>query len=412
MHSQSSRKYHLPFFFFYHVILLCISFLAVSLAHNKQKTTATTYQYPRRAEHPHDIYILTSILSEANIGVVQCYLQTNPRDLELSWEEQKQLCCKAITTSSVHVTERRLVAQHCQQFIVPVPQLPAYSSTKTLSQQQPKFILVEGSAKAAVPDLTQSQWSYFVWDDVIQLGFWLSHDAEMARQKTSFLQRLDDKDDNTQEFFQATLESNLPEAGGMHRSMQHRIYLDLPMASTNAVDSCHVSFWMLLLLPPDAFILTNDAFEVSSWKLAVHTASGRIISEEEPTFASPPHAVYIHLEGTVSNKSPVFLEFDTKVHFRYPLPSSDPTQNHRVVSVVAPELVAGELTAIVQGHTNHTFLLQPPGHTEPVVTKHAVLYAQVATPQQSDLNMVLATTLLVSLAGVVIIWKETLRSAL
>ena len=362
-----------------------------------------TVHYSRRAKHPHDIYILTSVLSEANIALLQCDIQgVTP----LTWEQQREFCCNAIMTSSVHVLERSRVPQQCREQSVPVPDI---SAPTTLPQRQPQLLFLQDHPVQAIPDMNQSVWSYFVWDDIILLGFWLaSHDAA---QKTSFLQTVADNDDvdDSPIFFTGRIHSSLPVDGGMHRSMQHAVQLDLPSAVKNA-ESYNVTLWFQWLLPRDVFVLPTDAFEASPYNITMHTVPDRIISEEEAAFGSPPHAVVMELHGQLPRGFDQ-IEFTSKIHFRYPQPSTDPLVTHRIVSILSPTLVAGQVTAVHSDGTHATLQLQPPRHLRPTSDQSLVMYARVATPQQSDLSFVLATTVLVSMVGAAVIWKETTKTA-
>ncbi|GKY98917.1 hypothetical protein MPSEU_000847500 [Mayamaea pseudoterrestris] len=368
-----------------------------------------TVHYTRRnTEHAHDLYILTSVLSEANVALMQCFVKENS-NVRLTWNETRHLCCKAIATSSVHVLERRNVLSNCQAQAAPVPTVAKTSP----SQTQPRLLLLESHSVNKIPDVTNSVWSYFVWDDVILLGFWLT--SHEAGQRTAFLQPL--MSDDSRSFFQASINSSLALSGGMHRSMQHSINVILPELATDlkATLNLQVSIWIQLFLPPDVFVLPNDAFEDNAqWNLTMHTASGRVMSEEEAAYASPSHVVLVHVQGHVNANNVSQINFATKMHFRYPQPSKDPLKNFQIVSIMAPEVVAGQIIAVeASNNMTTTLYLQPPGHVKPTSTLDSpvILYVQVATPLASDVTFVLASTIVVSLIGAAVIWNEMRRAA-
>jgi hypothetical protein len=393
-------------------------FLALSVGVVLALAQQSEYQYARRNDaQPHDLYILSSILSEANVALIQCYLfpsSSNTTAL-LTWEEERELCCQAIAKSSVHVMERARIPRECRRQGMPLPSLLPSVAHR---QVQPTLVFVESHSMDEIPDLTHAQWSYSTWDDVILLGFLLS--PQDAAYRTSFLQRKpshQEKDDalttSDPKYFLASMASSLPMAGGMHRAMQHVIDVELPQTTTSG-ETYEISLWARFLLPPDVFMLSNDVFDDNLlWDLTLHMALGRVLSEEEPAFASPSHAVYIHIQGTAPSASrTIAIEFATKIHFRYPLPSSDPAKTHQIVSLLEPEIIAGEIKSspntTASAINNSTFIWQAPGHVRSSTT---VLYAQVATPRQSDFTFVLGTTVLVSLVGSIVVGKVTLRAA-
>jgi hypothetical protein len=208
--------------------------------------------------------------------------------------------------------------------------------------------------------------------------------------------------------------TNLSETGGMHRDMYHTLQFQPPpppplLLSSSSSSSLpfpsyihnNISLYMLLHIPSDLYLNVEDCFrwEKQQDRFTSHRADGTnhrnsssssssshmqivditvvpnaiphyVIDQEEPAFASPSHAILVHIQllFTVHDDhqqqhqdhlppTVLTVEFATKLHVRYPptwAPPSPPRNvfdphyhhhhhNFRSVIIPPPILVSGTI---------------------------------------------------------------------
>ena len=142
--------------------------------------------------------------------------------------------------------------------------------------------------------------------------------------------------------------STLSTSGGMHRSMDHIIYLQqqppppLYKHSFNSSPYTNVTVYMLFHMPSHVFINVEDCFQYDTTMTnsevtiqSLHIVSPSLphtlnIDQEEPAFVSPAHLVLVQIQLLVHkrkmNQDHALLNhsstvhFSTELHIRYPKP--------------------------------------------------------------------------------------------
>ena len=92
---------------------------------------------------------------------------------------------------------------------------------------------------------------------------------------------------------------------GMHREMNYKVHAHRVLKSLD----------VLIHLPADVFVNKEDSFAHSVNTEMIEMLTTEVIDLEEPTFASPPHALVLRLGETRHYSS-----FSLKLHLRYPIP--------------------------------------------------------------------------------------------
>ena len=107
------------------------------------------------------------------------------------------------------------------------------------------------------------------------------------------------------------IRSDLSGSGGMHRLLHHK--LNVP----SDVQACLV----FLTIPDSVFVDLDDAFEGHFCNIRIHAAAAAAADAcdvEQPAFASGQRVIVLELSEIVGPT----LELSSKVHLRYPYPSS------------------------------------------------------------------------------------------
>lgn len=100
------------------------------------------------------------------------------------------------------------------------------------------------------------------------------------------------------------IESSLS-GSGMHREINYKVHSNRDLKALN----------VLIHLPADVFVNKEDAFAHGFNTQLIEILTTDTIDLEEPTFASPPHALVLRLGDTRQDAS-----FSLKLHLRYPIP--------------------------------------------------------------------------------------------
>lgn len=100
------------------------------------------------------------------------------------------------------------------------------------------------------------------------------------------------------------IESSLS-GSGMHREIHYKLHANRELKSLD----------VLIHLPADVFVNKEDAFAHNHYRQLIEIITTDAIDLEEPTFASPPHALVLRLGDTRQDAS-----FSLKLHLRYPEP--------------------------------------------------------------------------------------------
>jgi PIG-X / PBN1 len=279
-----------------------------------------------------------------------------------------------------------------------------------------------------------------------------------------------------------TFQSTLSLDGGMHRLLEHTIEIPLHQIRQNlrrttgpghfydvlVIQRLTGSF--LLLIPSDMFMDAEDAFDQHQWKVHLvdsmdgltttsslaHPVQGnysltlhshKVMDIEQPAFASPQHAVMVHLNWNATTllakdddvPSHFVLRFATKLHLRYPAPNvlSKYTpvvlmpplwmQGHLAVSMKLtrdniPEEIILDLQPQQQQQEEHLLGFFQPSRTCKSISleDHATtkthpnvqfLTTQVATGIQGDFAWVATVTVIFSVIGATLLGYETSRIA-
>ena len=174
-----------------------------------------------------------------------------------------------------------------------------------------KAPLAHGGWPPAMMDLPSIKEHHFMWDEMSQNGSW--------------------HDDTAEDRVLDPLTSTLSQSGGLHRKLHQHLSLPFSAASNTVA---HV----LLILPSEWFINIEDAVEYHDPHIANLEIwdAGQNIDQEEPSFASPAHAVVIAVTTTAAATGNIHmsLEWDVLLHLRYPAPLQD--GDYSLVTLPAP----------------------------------------------------------------------------
>lgn len=187
----------------------------------------------------------------------------------------------------------------------------------------------------------------------------------------------------------------------MHRELHH----SLRVVVDDADDDCAgLELYVLLHLPSDLFVNTQDAIEgPKGWNISLLLTDE--MDEEEPQFVSRPHAVVVRLSGgnIETTSSAIHMDWITKVHVRYPTPLNDEGDYSRIV-MLPPVLVAGRCVKREEGSNDSYLILEPQGldHQD----YPPPLIGWVAAGKTQDFPLVVTVTVLATLLGTVILWRN------
>jgi hypothetical protein len=299
--------------------------------------------------------------------------------------------------------------------------LPLYSLL--LCQRQTSTTRIGRPMGAPTP---MTSWHHVLWDDLQNRTV----DPDDATSLPSWQSELEAAGDGAK-FFDAELDSQLSESGGMHRTLRHSVTLRLPAEGARnpaepkdgSSSSWALDMWILLHLPSDVFVNVQDAFEVPledklNLRTSLVTVKGALIDEEQPEFASPSHAVLLRVQADVPlgenglsrQKS---LAFTTKIHLRYPSPTSGGDSFSRIV-MLAPTIVSG---TIRRSEATGSVLYQWKSPTSDTKSMHRfappppLLVTWMSAGHCEDLPWVTVVTLLVAVLGSIVMWREISRIA-
>ena len=334
----------------------------------------------------------------------------------------KESCCQAIVQTT-QPGNQETTACPLALIQIPIPsnghslgRIPVYAWTNVTNIED--MTLLEHSI---FQDKTVGQWNHVVWSK--EQDGWRRLDARV------FLQDISSDHESCPTLSAVALQSTLSNDGGMHRRLQHEVGVEFhPDATQDEVQNYRLEFLIKVFLPQGLFVNIEDALErvtvtvedegtadsVTATMEAslVLVSNDTVIDEEQPSFASSSHAVYIALEGDVQvtgarsvSETPrpvdVFFEFATKVHVRYP----QPTGGWVPITLLAPTLVGTRIFLLEkrEGECGWTSLgldhySQPP------------LTTFTAAGSLDDLVPVTSVTLLVALVGTVIMFRDIAKA--
>lgn len=162
------------------------------------------------------------------------------------------------------------------------------------------------------------------------------------------------------------IRSELSSSGGMHRLLRHSWEV------TDDYRTCLI----FLTVPSGMFVDLDDAFEGhGATHIIIHAAE--VCDIEQPAFVSRPHSIIFEVRDFQDDQS-----FASKLHLRYPLPSP---VREQYVYLPEPQLLCVTLGGSLAGSPQQKDM-------EPV---------WVAAGNDHDYNVVMWTTVLVCLIGVV-----------
>jgi hypothetical protein len=164
-----------------------------------------------------------------------------------------------------------------------------------------------------------------------------------------------------------SIHSDLSSSGGMHRLLRHSLEV------TGAYSTCYV----FLTIPDGIFVDLDDAFEGSTGtQIVVHSAG--VCDIEQPAFVSGQHCIVFEVRDCEND----LLNFASKLHLRYPHPSP---AREQFVYLPEPQLLCISRSGSLVGATQ----------------QKGMELVWVGAGNDDDYNMVVWTTVLVCLGGVV-----------
>lgn len=343
----------------------------------------------KRANDP-KIWVLGSISSDYQTSVYECFIEEPAR---YSVDEHVTECCAAIHRVPVHVLDRAVVKDLCPRQLARLPKLEPEKFDVHPSRKLPLAYLIESQPmtkpfSVEPPEAIskpgpgeEGLWQHFLWDDFLRQAVWFgSHQKHMEHFfQTKKLLQLDDD-------FPATISTTLEDTGGIHPKLRHRIHIGHRRGGVNA----ELDLYILLQIPSDMFIVTEDAIEHDT-KYTFEIITNGPLDEEEPAFASPPHAVFIHLEGYLKEEE---FEFTTKLHMRYPQPLKGDAFYNRIV-MLSPTLIAG--LVIDMNTDEELWQLEPQGIDLVELAAPMVTWAAAGT--ESDYKPIVSATLALFVIG-------------
>jgi hypothetical protein len=274
-------------------------------------------------------------------------------------------------------------------------------------------------------------WTHFAWStEASGTGEWLVNNER--RPAVSIVQdntNIDDDVDANADaaVVETSLRSTLSEAGGMHRDFHHVLQLgniptECQRIHTETNESCTFSVWILLYLPADVFINTEDAFSSNHPNIdfQIYTADHgtELIDQEEPAFASPWHVVLVHLRGPLvvldtrqmhsTATAMVVIEWDTFLHIRYPSPVVN--RDFARMHVLAPQLVNGGFLQSTDTTTNTTRwkMMMAPNSND---LDPAVLSTWAAVGREEDYPWIVGLTMVAATFGAAVMLRDISRVA-
>jgi hypothetical protein len=383
-------------------LIFAVAAVDISLAVHSTNANTTLSNNERSSlpgsttSHVEDsLYVLTSVHEEARLAIVECYVLSDLPDA-------RESCCKAIALSELHVLPRHTVLAYCRGNLRTIPTVPDLPMT----QRAPSFLLVEQEQQqhdTVVKETGRASWTRYLWDDLRQSGSYLDKNDPDAVYELTECFRLP----YMKATFAADIVSELGTNGGMHRSLKHSIQVrGLPQLHPNEMHV--ISLWIMMILPQEMYVLQNEAFEISNSMINATLYAAETIDEEEPSFASPSHVVFIHVQANVEESQPR-IEFATWLHIRYLQPSvytntSSNPQTTTTITMLAPHLVAGQVTSIDSNDHRTLMLLQFAG-----LHQHARLSATASIPLQADDVWAVLVSLTVSVLGAFAVLKQILH---
>jgi len=391
-------------------------------------------------------WIVGSLDADRHVAYLQCFVEKSnngDEDSETDGSAKttatapslKDLCCDAIDRCPIHVLDRTTVRhQVCPRHLTSLrSETNAALIPIPLRQKVPTYALLESSPTTPIErETTQyeggqsstssSSWSHFLWDDRRRQGTALGTDAaevENFMRVDDLIVRTTPSNDGDGGIFRASIQNEISETGGMHRTLQHRIGVDLPEKDEDVL-TWSVDLYLLVHLPADLFLNPEDAFlsladdneDGAKWNVTLMDEN-LVIDQENPVFDSTAHIVYVRVQGSGirrgnsnnnGDRDGVVFRFGTKLHVRYPEPQPDGIRYTRIV-MMSPTLVAGRLEGMKKNGNVADRRYQLAPQLRGLRFDPPLVIPQVPVGSREDLPLVLGITVTATLVGTFLILR-------
>ena len=248
-------------------------------------------------------------------------------------------------------------------------------------------------------------WKFYVWDEARAQGLWRDEATSRESASSPALQSFMDQvftPKSKSGSNSIRLEGKLSESGGMHRKFHQTLRVGLPQTGPTLRAIANI----LVLLPPDLFVNIEEAVEKPNESLlksfrVLDVPPGRVIDQEEPSFASPSHGVLIQFEFPADEER-AEVKWDLLLHTRYPKPLHQ--ADFSLLALMPPVVWSMQVVRDDESVVGRV----PCPWVAPDSTPH---YTWVAAGRKEDFVPVMTITTIAALAGSAVMLRALAKAA-